>query len=82
MLSPNTLERVSHSYRRGYYDGYYGREAKNDPVPQTDIGIPLKPFSDFDYTEGHKAGANDAYWGSMTLDERRAARLARTNGEA
>jgi len=62
MLSPNTLERVSHSYRRGYYDGYYGRENKNDPVVRTDNNIPLKPFSDFDYAEGYKAGANDAYW--------------------
>lgn len=62
MLSPATLERVSHSYRRGYYDGYFAREAQNDPVPATDEGVPLKPFSDFDYNEGHKAGANDAHW--------------------
>jgi len=62
MLSPNTLERVSHSYRRGYYDGYFGRENKNDPVERTDNGIPMKPFSDFDYSEGYKSGANDAYW--------------------
>jgi hypothetical protein len=62
MLSANTLERVSHSYRRGYHDGYFGREPKNDPVPHTDSGVPLKPFSDFDYSEGFKAGANDAYW--------------------
>ena len=62
MLSPATLERVSHSYRRGYYDGYFAREAKNDPVPHTAEGVPLKPFSNFDYDEGHKAGANDAHW--------------------
>lgn len=62
MLSPATLERVSHSYRRGYYDGHAGRDARNDPVPHTAEGVPLKPFSNFDYTEGHKAGANDAHW--------------------
>jgi hypothetical protein len=68
MLSPATLERVSHSYRRGYYDGYFGREAKNDPVPRTDSGIPMKPFSDFDYSEGHKAGANDAKWSAKRCE--------------
>ena len=62
MLSPNTLERVSHSYRRGYYDGYFGRENRNDPVPATAEGVPLKPFSNFDYGEGYGAGANDAKW--------------------
>ncbi len=62
MLSAATLERVSHSYRRGYYDGYEGRGKKNDPVPTTNNGIPLKPFSDFDYDAGHSAGANDAKW--------------------
>lgn len=62
MLSPATLNRVSHSYRRGYYDGYEGRENRNDPVPTADNGIPLKPFSDFDYREGYKAGANDKRW--------------------
>lgn len=60
MLSPATLERVSHSYRRGYYDGAASRPNANDPVPTTDNGIPLKPFSDYDYSEGYKAGANDA----------------------
>lgn len=62
MLSPQTLNRVSHSYRRGYYDGHAGKAPKNDPVPTTDNGIPMKPFSDFDYNEGWEAGANDAYW--------------------
>jgi hypothetical protein len=62
MLSPSTLNRVSHSYRRGYYDGYEGKPSKNDPIPTTDMGIPLKPFSDFDYEEGYKAGSNDAKW--------------------
>lgn len=62
VLSAQTLNRVSSSYRRGYYDGYFGREPKNDPVPTTDQGIPLKPFSDFDYDSGVKAGANDRLW--------------------
>lgn len=62
MLSAQTLNRVSHSYRRGYYDGYEQREAKNEAVPTTDMGIPLKPFSDFDYDEGFKAGENDRRW--------------------
>lgn len=61
MLSPATLNRVSHSYRRGYYDGYEGRAAQNLPVPDYN-GVPLKPFSDFDYDEGYKAGANDKRW--------------------
>ncbi len=61
MLSPQALERVSHSYRRGYYDGYYGRENQNLPIPDYQ-GVPLKPFSDFDYSEGYKAGKNDKYW--------------------
>lgn len=61
MLSPQTLERVSHSYRRGYYAGYFGEENKNNPVPEC-RGVPLKPFSDFDYSEGYKAGSNDRAW--------------------
>jgi hypothetical protein len=64
MLSPATLERVSVSYRRGYYDGYDGKVADN---PQRD---PLdRPFSNFDYEQGYKAGANDKHW----MLERRAA---------
>lgn len=62
MLSAATLNRVSHSYRRGYNDGYWGRDKRNDPVPTTAEGVPLKPFSDFDYNEGHAAGANDRRW--------------------
>lgn len=62
MLSAQTLERVSSSYRRGYYDGYDGKPNANLPVPTTDSGVPLKPFSDYDYSEGYKAGANDAKW--------------------
>lgn len=62
MLSANTLNRVSHSYRRGYYDGYDGKANQNEPVPTTDMGIPMKPFSDYDYQEGYGAGANDRKW--------------------
>ena len=62
MLSPSTLNRVSNSYRRGYYDGHDGKANANDAVPTTDNGVPLKPFSDFDYSEGYKAGANDRKW--------------------
>ena len=57
MLSPQTLERVSCSYRRGYYDGYDGNTADN---PQRD---PLeRPFANFDYAQGYKAGASDKKW--------------------
>jgi len=62
MLSPATLNRVSSSYRRGYYDGYAKRPANNLPVPTTDNGIPMKPFSDSDYSSGRAAGLNDRYW--------------------
>jgi hypothetical protein len=59
MLSPAMLERVSASYRRGYYDGYEGRECK-DSLPSTGLGD--RPFADYDYNQGHHAGANDARW--------------------
>jgi hypothetical protein len=58
VLSPQTLNRVSNSYRRGYYDGYDGR----DPVGEKTDGPFDRPFANFDYTEGHKAGANDRKW--------------------
>lgn len=61
MLSPTTLNRVSHSYRRGYYDGYDQKPNKNLPV-EIFQGVPMKPFSDYDYSEGYKAGLNDYYW--------------------
>jgi hypothetical protein len=65
MLSPKTLERVSCSYRRGYYDGYDGKAIDS---PQRD---PLdRPFANFDYEQGYKAGANDKRW----MLERQAAR--------
>lgn len=61
MLSPSTLNRVSSSYRRGYYDGHDLKDAQNLPVEKTN-GIPMKPFSDFDYQQGFMAGLNDRYW--------------------
>jgi hypothetical protein len=76
MLSPATLNRVSSSYRRGYCDGYELREGRNLPVPTTDNGIPLKPFSDTDYTSGRAAGLNDRYWSDY-----RAGRETRTRAE-
>ena len=57
MLSPTTLERVSVAYRKGYYDGYYGREPFCQVKPEY-----IKPFADFDYSEGYDAGKNDAKW--------------------
>lgn len=76
MLSAATLNRVSSSYRRGYYDGWDKKPAKNLPVPTTDNGIPLRPFSDSDYAAGRAAGLNDRYWSDyrggvvkMTRDE-------------
>lgn len=56
MLSPNVLERVSHSYRRGYYDGQAGRPAGDACAPEHPFD---RPFSDHDYKAGHEAGAND-----------------------
>ena len=58
MLSDATLERVSVAYRRGYKDGFYGRENTGALVKPEYI----KPFADFDYAEGYKAGANDRKW--------------------
>ena len=57
MLSAQTLERVSVAYRRGYYDGYEARQLFCQVRPEY-----IKPFADFDYDEGYKAGANDAKW--------------------
>lgn len=62
VLSAKTLERVSISYRRGYYDGYDQKQPQNKSVQKTDNGIPMKPFSDHDYFEGYRAGLNDYYW--------------------
>lgn len=57
MLSPNTLERVSVAYRRGYYDGHAGRPHFCEVKPEY-----IKPFAKGDYEAGYKAGANDAKW--------------------
>lgn len=64
MLSPQTLERVSVSYRKGYYDGYDGKpQHAREPLDITDTGSPhLKPFANHDYEAGYKAGANDRKW--------------------
>ncbi len=59
MLSPQTLNRVSNSYRIGYYDGYFGR---NQQVKSFDMS---KPFANSDYDNGYKAGANDAKWSKL-----------------
>ncbi len=80
MLSPATLERVSHSYRRGYYDGHARKPQQNDPVQKTAQGIPMKPFSDVDYFEGYRAGLNDYYWTAFRageITEQRAAFMER-----
>ena len=57
MLSPSTLNRVSASYRKGYYDGYQNKPNQYQSNPQL-----MKPFGKFDYQEGYKAGANDKKW--------------------
>ena len=56
MLSPQTLERVSVAYRRGYYDGYHGKTGY--------FGTNVKPvytfpFSEGDYKQGIEAGETD-----------------------
>jgi hypothetical protein len=56
MLSAATLNRVSHSYRRGYQDGYAG---KLEPIGEATDGPLDRPFANFDIREGHNAGAND-----------------------
>lgn len=76
MLRPNTLNRVSDSYRRGYYDGFALKPHANRAIPVTDHGIPMKPFSDFDYAEGRAAGLNDYYW-----QEKRAGRITEARSD-
>ena len=58
MLSAATLERVSLSYKRGYRAGYAGQ---SDQDPKGPHGMD-RPFADFDFSEGFKAGANDRKW--------------------
>lgn len=67
MLSNQTLERVSVGYRRGYRDGYAGNEPFCEVKPEY-----IKPFADFDYTEGLKAGANDAKWEKFYAERKQA----------
>ena len=57
MLSPQTLERVSVAYRRGYNDGYNGTSEGANVKPEC-----INPFAGYDYAEGVKAGANDKRW--------------------
>ena len=55
MLSPNSLERATASYRRDYYDGYGGH-------PHAGASDSLwRPFDGGDYMRGYDAGANDCY---------------------
>jgi hypothetical protein len=70
MLSARTLDRVSGSYRRGYNDGYAGRE----PVGEVTDGPLDRPFANHDYAEGHKAGKNDRYWDDKLIADNRAER--------
>ena len=66
MLSAQTLNRVSSSYRKGYYNGYFGEEYA-EPKPLTNlIDAPrgaraIHAFADYDYRKGYHAGANDRY---------------------
>lgn len=57
MMSAQTLERASVAYRKGYQDGYYGRERFCAVKPEY-----IKPFAEYDYDGGYKAGENDAKW--------------------
>ena len=62
MLTPKTLERVSASYRRGYYDGYNGQPAVDAKASEHPFD---RPFANADYASGHKAGANDRKWADV-----------------
>lgn len=75
MLSPATLERVSCSYRDGYYAGYFGRakaapETGIEKISDDTIGGTIRPFADVDYEKGYAAGANDRKWADLRLTER------------
>jgi hypothetical protein len=67
MLSDQTLERVSVAFRRGYRDGSAGRAPFCEVKPEY-----IKPFANFDYDEGYKAGANDAKWDKYYAERQRA----------
>lgn len=58
MLSAATLERVSIAYKRGYIAGYHQKPNSGAMVRDEYI----KPFAEFDYAEGYKAGENDRKW--------------------
>ena len=62
MLSPATLDRVSSSYRRGYYDGYNGTPQAQPAVGFAAGAAAIRPFANADYEAGLKAGANDRKW--------------------
>ena len=74
MMSDRMLERVSGSYRLGYHHGYDGKEksAPNNGLAQINndtIGGTIRPFADYDYEQGYKAGANDAHWAAKRLSK-------------
>jgi hypothetical protein len=54
MLSPSQLEKTTFSFRKGYKAGYFG-EPKQFTAPEGGF----KPFGEFDYEEGYKAGQSD-----------------------
>lgn len=74
MLSAATLERVSVSYRNGYYDGHAGKHSQYADDPEA-----MRPFGEFDYQAGYKAGSNDRRW-SDTYAAERAARFRQQCG--
>jgi hypothetical protein len=57
MLSARTLNRTSDQFRRGYHDGYEGRD-RALPVADGAPGL----FANFDYSGGYESGANDRRW--------------------
>lgn len=59
MLSPNVLEKCTHSFRRGYKAGYFGGSQVDDLGPSDPMD---RPFANYDYEEGFKAGKNDRLW--------------------
>lgn len=68
MLSPNTLERTSDAYRKGYYAGYgVGPEVERPYAP--DNGS----FAARDYADGFAAGQNDRKWNDKRAAQQRKA---------
>lgn len=68
MLSPQSLQRATLSYARGYRDGYFGKN-QNDP---TAIDL-SKPFASGDYADGYDAGQNDRKWDDHYANRNRTA---------